>query len=242
MSQRRDIGIVLRTYRLGEADRIVVIMTREYGKIRCVAKGVRKVGSRFGARLEPITYVDVAFWKGRSELSVVSQVEVLDRYSAIREDYDRMTASMSMLEVVDQVAQDNHPDERLLETLIRALGVLNDPTKDPQLVAAAFFLRVLELDGARPEVELCVSCGESEELVAFDFLEGGALCRSCRRGRPLSGEALGLLRRILGGGLGGVLSAEVPDGAAEVRAISVEAMEIHLDRRLRSVRSLGSGS
>ncbi len=240
MSQVRDVGLVLRTYRLGEADRIVVIMTQEHGKVRCVAKGVRKVGSRFGARLEPITYIDLAFWKGRSELGVVNQVEVIDRYTLIRADYDRMTAAMTMLEVVDQVAQDNHPDERLLETLVRALAVLNDASKDPQLVAAAFFLRVLDLDGARPEVEACVSCGQEEDLVAFDFVEGGVLCRSCRQGRPLSRDALALLRRILGGDLGAVLGGAVPEGAVEVRTISVEAMEIHLDRRLRSVRSLGS--
>ena len=240
MSQVRDVGLVLRTYRLGEADRIVVIMTQEHGKVRCVAKGVRKVGSRFGARLEPITYIDLAFWKGRSELGVVNQVEVIDRYTLIRADYDRMTAAMTMLEVVDQVAQDNHPDERLLETLVRALAVLNDASKDPQLVAAAFFLRVLDLDGARPEVEACVSCGQEEDLVAFDFVEGGVLCRSCRQGRALSRDALALLRRILGGDLGAVLGGAVPEGAVEVRTISVEAMEIHLDRRLRSVRSLGS--
>jgi DNA repair protein RecO (recombination protein O) len=240
VSQVRDVGLVLRTYRLGEADRIVVIMTQEHGKVRCVAKGVRKVGSRFGARLEPITYIDLAFWKGRSELGVVNQVEVIDRYTLIRADYDRMTAAMTMLEVVDQVAQDNHPDERLLETLVRALAVLNDASKDPQLVAAAFFLRVLDLDGARPEVEACVSCGQEEDLVAFDFVEGGVLCRSCRQGRPLSRDALALLRRILGGDLGAVLGGAVPEGAVEVRTISVEAMEIHLDRRLRSVRSLGS--
>lgn len=240
MTQVRDAGIVLRTYRLGEADRIVVIMTREHGKVRCVAKGVRKVGSRFGARLEPITHVDVSYWKGRGELSVVSHVEVLDRFVVIREDYDRMTTALSMLEVVDQVAQDAHPDELLLDTAIRALGVLNQTHRDPPLVGAAFFLRVLELDGARPELDVCVSCGESDQLVAFDFAEGGGLCRSCRRGRPLSPDALALMRRILGGGLGSVLAGEVPAGAQEVRAISVEAMELHLDRRLRSVRSLGS--
>ena len=240
MSQVRDIGLVLRTYRLGEADRIVVIMTQAHGKVRCVAKGVRKVGSRFGARLEPITYIDVAFWKGRSELGVINQVEVLNRYNSIRSDYDRMNAAMSMLEVTDHVTQDAHPDERLLETLIRALTVLNDDRKDPQLVAAAYFLRVLDLDGARPEVEACVSCGEDQGIVAFDFLEGGVLCRSCRQGRPVSPEALGLLRRIFGGDLGTVLEETAPEGMLELRAISVEAMEIHLDRRLRSVRSLGS--
>ena len=151
-----------------------------------------------------------------------------------------MNAAMSMLEVTDHVTQDAHPDERLLETLIRALTVLNDDRKDPQLVAAAYFLRVLDLDGARPEVEACVSCGEDQDIVAFDFLEGGVLCRSCRQGRPVSPEALGLLRRIFGGDLGTVLEETAPEGVLELRAISVEAMEIHLDRRLRSVRSLGS--
>ena len=106
----RDKGVVLRTYRLGEADRIVVFLTERHGKVRAVAKGVRKTTSKFGARLEPLTHVDLLLWQGRSDLDIVNQVEVLDSFRAVREDLDRMPRGMALLEVTDQMAQERHPD------------------------------------------------------------------------------------------------------------------------------------
>jgi len=239
MSLLRDDGVVLRTYRLGEADRIIVVMTAEHGKVRAVAKGVRKTASKFGSRLEPMTHVALLLWKGRGDLATVNQVEVIERHWNIREDLDRMNAGLAMLEVVDQVSQEDHADPAVLETLVKALRVLDDPAREHALVAPSFFLRVLELEGASPLLDVCASCGDDEApLVAFDFSLGGALCRTCRRGRPLSPEALELLRRILGGDLGAVLGGPPPPGAAEVAELATEAVEIHLDRRLRAVRSV----
>jgi DNA repair protein RecO (recombination protein O) len=239
VSQLRDDGVVLRTYRLGEADRIVVAMTAEHGKVRAVAKGVRRTGSKFGARLEPMSHVALMLWKGRGELMTVNQVEVIEHHWHLREDLDRLTAAMGMLEVVDQIAQEDHEDRAVFETLVKALRTMNDPTRDPALIAPAFFLRILELEGAAPLLDACASCGADDvELVAFDLTEGGALCRSCRRGRPLSPEALGLVRRILGGDLGSVLTGPPPPGATEVSELATAAMEGHLDRRLRAVRSV----
>ena len=238
MALLRDEGVVLRTYRLGEADRIVVAMTKEHGKVRAVAKGVRKTNSKFGSRLEPLTHVSLMLWRGRSDLDIVNQAEVIERYWNIRDDFTRMSAGLSMLEVIDQITQEGQRDPRVLETLTRALRVLDDLGRDPTMVAPAFFLRMLEIEGAGPVVDVCVSCGDEEaDLVAFDLTEGGALCMACRRGRPLSPEALLLLRRIIGGDLGGVLAGVPPMGSQEVEALATEAMEVHLDRRLKSVRS-----
>ena len=103
MALYRDVGVVLRTMRLGEADRIVTIVTPEHGKVRAVAKGVRKTKSRIGARVEPLSHVSLLCWRGR-ELDVVTQVEVLDSFRAIREDLDRLTPALTMLEIVDQLA------------------------------------------------------------------------------------------------------------------------------------------
>jgi DNA repair protein RecO (recombination protein O) len=97
VSQERDEGVVLRTYQLGEADRIVVLMTKSHGKVRAVAKGVRKTGSRFGSRLEPLTHVQVLFWQGRSSLATINQVDVIRRFWSIRDDLDRLSAGLSML-------------------------------------------------------------------------------------------------------------------------------------------------
>jgi DNA repair protein RecO (recombination protein O) len=237
----KDQGVVLRTYRLGEADRIVVLLTEHHGKVRAVAKGVRRTGSKFGARLEPLSHVALLLWQGRSDLDVVNQAEVVDHFRAVREDLDRVARGLAMLEVADQLAQERHPDPPLYEMLVGALRALADRQRDPTLVAPAFFLKALVLEGAGPVLDGCASCGRpgtEVDLVAFDLTEGGALCRRCRRGRPVSPEALDLVRRILGGSLGPVLAGPAPTCADEVTWLANEAMESHLDRRLRSVRSV----
>jgi DNA repair protein RecO (recombination protein O) len=240
MSLFRDTGVVLRTYRLGEADRIIVLMTEEHGKVRAVAKGVRRTSSKFGARLEPLTHVDVLLWQGRSELDIINQVEVIETFRHVREDLGRVAKGLALLEVTDQIGQERHPDRRLFAMLVGALRALSDNDRDPTLLAPSFFLKALVLEGASPVLDACASCGEPDgavELVAFDLVEGGTLCRRCRRGRPMSQAALVLLRRILGGDLAAVLHGPPPEGADEVAELATQAMEAHLDRRIRSVRS-----
>ena len=240
MAVYRDRGVVLRTYRLGEADRIVVILTEGHGKVRAVAKGVRRTNSKFGARLEPLTHVDLLLWQGRSELDIVNQVEVLDAFRTVREDLVRVPRGMALLEVTEQMAQERHPDPRLYTMLVGALRALADERSDATLLAPSFFLKALVHEGAGPVLHECAVCGEGDgavELVAFDLVAGGTLCRAHRSGRPLSTDGLALLRRILGGDLGGVLAGPPPPGADEVAELATGAMEAHLDRRIRSVRS-----
>jgi len=236
----RDKGIVLRTYRLGEADRIVVFLTERHGKVRAVAKGVRRTTSKFGGRLEPLTHVDLLLWQGRGDLDIVNQVEVLNAFRLIREDLVRMPRGIALLEVTDQMAQERHPDPRLYAMLVGALGTLADERSDPTLLAPAFFLKALVIEGAGPVLDVCAACGEPDgtvELVAFDLVAGGTLCRAHRSGRPMSPAALALLGRILGGDLASVLSGPTPAAADEVAELATAAMEVHLDRRIRSVRS-----
>jgi DNA repair protein RecO (recombination protein O) len=237
MTLFRDQGVVLRTIRIGEADRIVTLMTEQNGKVRAVAKGVRRTGSKFGSRLEPFSHVALLGWQGRGDLDIVNQAEVIDTFRPVREDLDRMASAMSMLEVVDQVGQERHANPRLYSMLVGALSALAE--RDSVMVTPAFFLKVLALEGTEPVLDACASCGEEdiEKLVAFDLVEGGVLCRNCRRGRSLSGEGLALLKRILGGGLAGVLAEPRSPTTDEVGALATEAMEVHLDRRLRSVRA-----
>jgi DNA repair protein RecO (recombination protein O) len=235
-----DKGVVLRTYRLGESDRIIVLLTEAHGKVRAVAKGVRRTTSKFGGRLEPLCYVSVLLWQGRGDLDIVNQVEVIDHFKALHDDLSRLSMGLSMLEVVDQLAQERHADPRLLTMLVGALRTLADPAIDPTLVPAAFFLKALVLDGAAPVLDRCASCGRSEsevDLVAFDLTEGGTLCRECRRGRPMSQETLALMRRVLGGELASMLAGPPGPGADGLTGLAIEAMESHLDRRLRSVHT-----
>lgn len=240
MSLLRDDGVVLRTYRLGEADRIVVVLTEHHGKVRAVAKGVRRTASRFGARLEPLSHVALLLWQGRGDLDTVNQAQVIDHFRHVREDLDRVQAGMAMLEAADQVSQEQHADPQLYRMLVGALSTLDDPARPSALILPAFFLKVLSLDGAAPVMDRCASCGAGPaemELVAFDLGEGGALCRRCRRGRPISPQALAVMRQILGGELAAALAESRAGTAEELLSVVTDAMETHLDRRLRTVRA-----
>jgi DNA repair protein RecO (recombination protein O) len=231
MALYRDEGIVLRTYNLGEADRIVVVLTRGRGKVRAVAKGVRKTKSRFGARLEPMSHASLLLYEGR-ELDVITQAESIDHFRPLREDFDRLARASSMLEVADHLALEREPNARLFTMLLGALRTLAGDAGP--LVVPAFFWKVLALEGFQPQVDECVVCGLEDPLVAFDLDEGGALCAEHRRGVPLSVEALSLLRLVLGGRLGEALNRPVSPAVSEVDHLATQAMEHHLERRLRA--------
>ncbi|HXH57909.1 DNA repair protein RecO [Iamia sp.] len=234
----RDHAIVLRTYKLGEADRIVVLLTEAHGEIRAVAKGVRRTKSRFGARLEPPTHLAVQLYRGRGELDTVSQVETIDHFRALRTDLEGLGRALTMVEAVDQVALEREPNGQLYRLLLGALRTL---AADPSpLVLAGFLWKLLALEGVAPMIDRCVVCGAEGPLVAFDLMEGGAVCRDDRRGQPLSPEALALLRDVLGGRLGAALAAPVTAATVEVDRLAVRAVEHHLERRLRSVGVLDS--
>jgi len=235
MSLYRDQGVVLRTIRLGEADKIVSFVTQAHGKVRAVAKGVRKTKSKFGGRLEPITHVSLQLFEGR-ELDIVTQAETIDHFRAIREDLDRVTRATTLLEAVDQVVQEREPNLRLYQMLVGALRALS--AHNAPLLVPAFFWKLLSLEGFHPLLGQCAGCGSPDDLVAFDLEVGGALCRSCRSGVPLSPEALDLLRRILGGELAAALNEPASEATAEIDALATRAMEHHLERRLRSIHLL----
>jgi len=234
----RDRGVVLRTYRLGEADRIVVVLTEGHGKIRAVAKGVRKTKSRFGGRLEPTSHVSLQLYEGR-ELDVVTQADTLEHHRQVREDLDRLAKASAVLEAVDQVAQDREPSPQLYRMTVGALRSLEQ--QDSPLLLAGFYWKLLAAEGVAPLVDACARCGSDGPLVAFALTEGGVLCRECRTGVPISAEVLALLRRVLGGDLNRALLEPASRATRELDSLATTAMESHLERRLRSIRALDHG-
>ena len=226
---------MLRTLKLGEADRIITFLTRGNGKVRAVAKGIRKSGSRFGARLEPTSNVMLQCYRGR-ELDVVTQVEVIDVNRALRENYACITHAVSMLEAVDQVAQEREPAPALYRMLVGALRTLS-ATPSP-VVTPGFFWKLLSLEGYHPHLDGCVRCGGEEgPFTVFDLMEGGVLCDTCGRlgGRRLAPEAIELLGQIVNGRLREVM-ADPPaiEHIHDVERLGVAALEHHSERRLRS--------
>ena len=159
MNLYRDQGVVLRTIKLGETDRIVTFLTQGHGKVRAVAKGVRKSGSRFGARLEPTSHIALQCYRGR-ELDVVTQVETIDANRALREHYGCLTHAVSMLEATDQVAQEREANPALYRMLVGALRTLAE-NPNP-LVSSAFFWKLLSLEGFHPMLDACARCGDED--------------------------------------------------------------------------------
>ena len=239
MSLYRDRGVVLRTYKLGEADRIVVVLTRGHGKVRAVAKGVRKTKSRFGGRLEPASHVDLLLYEGRSDLDIVSQAETVDHFAHLRDDLDRLARAVSLLEASDQLSLEREPNPRLYEMLVGALRTLAQA--DAPLVVAGFLLKVLALEGFRPQVESCVACGDDGPLVSWAVEEGGLRCAAHRQGPAVSPDAVAVLQAVLGGRLGAALTETRGPVVSEVDHLVVRVFEHHAERRLKSVSALHRG-
>ena len=206
MSIYRDDGIVLRTQKLGEADHIVTLLARRSGRVRAVAKGVRRTKSRFGARLEPFTHVDLLLYTGRS-LDVITQADTVRPYGkAFSSDYPRYTTGTAMLETAEKFTPvEKEPALRQFLLLVGGLRALGDGAHEPRLVLDAYLLRSLAVAGYAPALDECAVCGTpvadapetpgagpgaaargvsvtSAALRAFAFAisAGGLVCRSCR--------------------------------------------------------------
>jgi DNA repair protein RecO (recombination protein O) len=231
----RDTGVVLRTYKLRESDRIVVFHTAENGKVRAVAKGVRKTKSKFGARLEPMSHVRLQLYRGR-ELDIVTQAESVEPLAPMLSSLDRASQGLAVIEAVDQLSLEREPNPTLYRMLV---GVLRTIASSPSpLNVAAFYWKLLANEGLRPELDQCVRCAEHEPdvaLVAFDLNEGGVLCRSCRSGQAISPGALDILREILGGQLVQALARDESPMTHEVSSMATRALEFHIERRLKAV-------
>jgi len=231
----RDSGVVLRTYKLGESDRIIVMHTAENGKVRAVAKGVRKTKSKFGARLEPMSHVNVQLYRGR-DLDIVSQVEAVESLSPMLSSLDRASQGLAAVEAVDQLSLEREPNMGLYRMVVGVLRTIADAPSP--LNVPAFYWKLLANEGMRPELHRCIRCGGTEPetaFVAFDLNEGGVLCRSCRSGQSISPAALALLRDILGGRLQQALAHRESPITHEVAALATKALEFQIERRLRAV-------
>lgn len=234
MAIRHDQGIVLRSYPFGEADRVVVLLSANHGKIRTVAKGVRKTKSRFGGRLEPFTHVDLVLYTGRN-LDTITQVSVLEAFPHLRTDLEAVVAAGTMVEATDAVAQEDESSIRLFLLLQRGLRSLEVGQRGPDLITS-FLLKLADVVGVAPALSACAACGHEGELRRFSFGEGGVMCDRC------SGEGAVRLRPGITSYLDALAQAELvdlppsdPRYAGEAMGVARRFVEYHLDRKLVSL-------
>ncbi|MDR1426547.1 MAG: DNA repair protein RecO [Bifidobacteriaceae bacterium] len=238
MKLYRDHAVVLRTHKLGEADRIIGLLTRHHGRVRAVAKGVRRTTSRLGARVEPFMHVDIQLHRGRN-LDVVTQVEMVGAYApAIAPDYELFTTGTAIVEAAERFTEiEREPATQQYHLALGALHALAARRHAPGLVLDSYLLRSLAAAGYAPSFMDCARCGSPGPHRAFNAQAGGAVCAGCRpHGSPApSAAAFALLAALL---TGDWEAAEEADGATRREAGGIVAAyaQWHMERQVRSLQ------
>ena len=231
----RDQAIVLRTHKLGEADRIVCLLTKENGQVRTVAKGVRRTTSKFGARLEPFSLIDVQLHRGRT-FDIVTQVEMLRPYGTqLASDFDLFAAGTVMVETAERLTADSAHAQYSL--LLGALHALANLRHDPVLVVDSYLLRALSVAGWAPSCFACASCGKPGPHTSFSISEGGALCDECQSegGVAVSENTMELMGHLLAGNWDQADRTEAYD-RQRVAHLTSAYTQWHLERKLRALQ------
>ena len=238
-------AVVLRSIRLGEADRVLHLYTLDRGRVGAVAKGVRKTSSRFGARLEPLSHVDLVLHRGSGELDTVTGVQLVRSHATAREDFYRLSVGLIGMEAMLRLFSEQEASERAFTAVTRFLDLLDElprgaerPALDP--LALSFQLKLLWLSGYLPHLQSCAECGaEDVPLVGYSPSAGGAVCGSCA-GRTgalgLSPDGIAGIEALLVHPLADALGLDLGErGRREALQVVVSSYEYHGGFRLRTL-------
>jgi DNA repair protein RecO (recombination protein O) len=234
--QFKTEAVVLRTFRYGEADRILHLYSADRGRVNAIAKGVRRVKSRFGGRLEPLFRVNLVLHEGRGELCTVTQAETVAAHPALRERRDALDRAAQACDAVLRLLDSQEPNRPAYNLLCRELQLLDsDPAAATRAHALSFRLKLLLAAGFAPELAACAACGDRDHLGAFSASAGGVVCPGCEAGSfALGQEAHTFLVDALGRPLADAPEASDPALRQADRAIA-ETLEHHAHVRLRRV-------
>lgn len=232
----RDEAVIIRTHKLGEADRIVTMLSRYHGLIRAVAKGVRRTTSKFGSRLEPFMVVDVQLHEGRN-LDTVNQVETLNTYGGqIIESYPAYTAATAMVETAEKLAGgETSPQQYLL--LVGGLRALANQDHDSSLILDSYLLRALSVAGWAPSFADCARCGKPGIHRDFVLQAGGMVCEECRipGSVKLNESSAKLLGALLAGDWDFADQTDEPTRASASGVVAAYS-QWHIERGLKSLQ------
>jgi len=236
-------AVVLRSFRLGEADRILHVYTQDRGRVGAVAKGVRKTKSRFGARLEPFSHVELVLHQGRGDLDTVTGASLVRSHDRIRSEPYRLQVGMIGLEAMLKLFTEQEANEKAFLALTRFLDALDEAplqrgsraALDP--VVLSFQLKLLWVSGYMPHLETCVECGSVEQLVAFLPEAGGGTCGGCDPGGiALSPEGVHGMRVLLHSPIAAAANAGLGERAQrDAHAVVTASYEHHGGFRLKTV-------
>ncbi|CAN5861678.1 DNA repair protein RecO [soil metagenome] len=233
----RDRAVVLRQHKLGEADRIVTLLTRDNGLVRAVAKGVRRTRSKFGAKLEPFSHIDVQLHPGRN-LDIVTQVVALDAFATdIVNDYGRYTTACAILETAERLAgEERAPMPALQRLTVGALRAVADGNRSRELVLDAFLLRAMGVAGWAPALTECARCATPGPHRAFHVAAGGSVCLHCRpAGSSTPPQAVLELMSALHDGDWEHAEASSSSHRSQASGLVAAHLQWHLERQLRTL-------
>ncbi|MET8911908.1 DNA repair protein RecO [Micromonospora sp. NPDC004551] len=246
----RDDAVVLRVQKLGESDRIITLLTRRHGRLRAVARGVRRTTSKFGARLEPFGHVDLQLAgdpKGNhgSSLHTISQAEGIDLYGKrFLGDYPRYTAASAIAETAERLTPiEREPSLRLFQLTLGALRSLAIGEHATTLVLDAYLLRGMAFAGWAPALTACAVCGTPGRHRAFSVPAGGAVCPDCRPpGAAHPAPATIALMSALTTGDWAYADATETPVRRECSGLVAAHLQWHLERALRSLPLVDRGA
>ena len=233
----RDRAFVVRTYDFGEADRVVVLLTKEHGLVRAVAKGVRKTKSRFGSRVQPFVDIDVQLYPGRN-LATITQADTVAYYgSGIIDDFDRYTSACAVMEAAEKLSYADEADEFLFDEVGSALKALQD-TQFPTLVLDAFILRATAHSGWGLSLFNCAQCGRRGPHHAFHPAVGGAACLHCRPPGSFDVEedTLHIMWLLTEGYFDAAQDKLTETTAAQVHRLSVAHLQFNVESAVSSLK------
>ena len=238
MSLYRDEALVLRTQKLGEADRIITMLTRENGRIRAVAKGVRRTKSKFGARLEPGSHIDIQLYTGRT-FDTVTQVESIFNYGeALTDDYSRWTIAGAIMEAAERFTSHEHePALQEFKLVTGALKALAENKYDASMILDAYLLRSLAVGGYAPSLMNCSKCDASGPHRYFSLVGGGSVCADCKPSASATPapETLKLMSDLISGNWESAMESELRN-RREANGLIAAYLQWHLERGLRSLQ------
>jgi DNA repair protein RecO (recombination protein O) len=237
-------AVVLRSLRLGEADRVLHLYTLARGRIGAVAKGIRKTRSRFGARLEPLSHAELVLHQGGGELHTITGAELVRPHSAAREDSYRLGVGLVGAEAMLRLFPEQEANPRAFGALTRFLDLLDElpsrtlrPALDP--LGLSFQLKLLWLSGYVPHIDGCAECGAEGPLAAYSPRAGGVVCQTCADGGlSLSSDGLAGMGQLLRRPLAEANAAGLTErGARDVLGVISSSYEYHGGFRLRTLRA-----
>ncbi|MCI1636168.1 DNA repair protein RecO [Bifidobacterium sp.] len=249
----RDEAVVLTTVKLGEADRIITLLSREHGKIRAVAKGVRRTKSKFGARLEPFMRTDVLIAEGRTLDRITQAASIMPYADLICGDYDLYTNGSVILETINKLLSSEHESAKdQYSLLVAALASLSRHRHRPELISASYVMRSLALAGWFPRCDSCVVCGRREGLDFFSVPAGGVMCSNDRtpEARRISAHSCTVLNALVHGDWSVLdVAGETAEHGRHGERVAIDPLcariveewgEYYLERPIRSLRLLDS--